>query len=842
MAVTAKFLADFASFTNAVEKADVQLKGMETSAGRVGKSLNAMVDSFSGRKLIQDATIAAEAVERIGGTSKLTASELSRVQGQAVEAAAKLRAMGLEVPPGIQRITDTVKATGSGLESMKGILGSVAGAFGIAFSVGAVVNFGRQVFATASRINDLSSQLGISTDAVQGFKYAAEQSGSSLDDVGTAITKMNVNLAGGDQATVQALRDAGLEFSEIRRKKPEDAFLAIADAIKDIPDPMTRSDVALQIFGRSAAKLLPGMTEGFRELSDSATKMSADTIKRLEAAEDTWDRVATNVTIWSGEVLAAVVKAFSQPPNESAYLQKWLDALHLDVREAKSQLSDLGRWLDTLRGKVEALKEPAGPQKPIGDPLGLSNISVDEMLRIGDALDKERDAANRAAEAHDRHATATAAAAKTIREFGVAVDQGMIPQVRRIGVDVPIATGHLTAFGDAVTKIQGLTKNGIIPDAPARLGVDVGLPVIPKAPPPLEPSFWQKLLNPSDKNHPLYSEANRLGMGVVDSLAQGIRSGDWKGAFKDIGNKVSSFLGSAIASGVNALVPGLGTMLEPIFGALISKIGGLFDRNKGRDIVKEFADSLGGFDSLHKQLNLLGDEGERLWIKLTQGVGRNNKDQAKAAVDEVTAALEAHKKKQEEVATAAEKVGNAESEAYKKAKDAISTLDREIQTLSDSIAGEAPEEFMGIVEQQTRARIDALTKERDTAAKTLEDLTGTLTDSVDEVAQAIRDIPKEIEIRIRTEFDGRPTPPTPGFALGGRVLPFSTGGRVPSATDTVPALLTPGEIVLNAAQQKTLAGAMAGQITIHVNGAGDPKAVADAIMLRLRREKRMQVA
>jgi hypothetical protein len=106
MAITGTFLADFSSFTSAVQRADVELRGMETSAGRVGQSLNRMVDNFSGRKIVQDATLAAEAVERIGGTSRLTENELRRVGATAQEAADKLRALGQDVPPGIQNIAD----------------------------------------------------------------------------------------------------------------------------------------------------------------------------------------------------------------------------------------------------------------------------------------------------------------------------------------------------------------------------------------------------------------------------------------------------------------------------------------------------------------------------------------------------------------------------------------------------------------------------------------------------------------------------------------------------------------------------------------------------------------
>jgi len=109
MAVTAKFLADFSDFSKAVKDAEVQLKGMETGAGKVTTSLNKMVDSLSGRKLVQDATLAAEAVERIGGVSKLTAGELQRLGSQADDAIAKLKAIGKDVPDGIQKIATAAK-------------------------------------------------------------------------------------------------------------------------------------------------------------------------------------------------------------------------------------------------------------------------------------------------------------------------------------------------------------------------------------------------------------------------------------------------------------------------------------------------------------------------------------------------------------------------------------------------------------------------------------------------------------------------------------------------------------------------------------------------------------
>lgn len=116
---------------------------------------------------------------------------------------------------------------------------------------------------------------------------------------------------------------------------------------------------------------------------------------------------------------------------------------------------------------------------------------------------------------------------------------------------------------------------------------------------------------------------------------------------------------------------------------------------------------------------------------------------------------------------------------------------------------------------------------------------------------------RQFVIRVRAEIEGLPSggivsgAATGGLVGRGRVIPFALGGPVfsPMGTDTVPAMLTPGEIVLNAAQQRRVAGAMGGSITLNVSvdaSGNDPDAVArkvsDAIMMKLRREQRLNVA
>lgn len=125
MAVTATFAANFSSFYTAVQKAEVQLKSFETGAGKVEKSLNRMTDQFSGRKVIQEAALMERAIAEVGGLSKLTQRELQGVGTKAQEAIAKMKAIGVVVPPGLQAIADKAKAASGGFQALVGVVGKL---------------------------------------------------------------------------------------------------------------------------------------------------------------------------------------------------------------------------------------------------------------------------------------------------------------------------------------------------------------------------------------------------------------------------------------------------------------------------------------------------------------------------------------------------------------------------------------------------------------------------------------------------------------------------------------------------------------------------------------------
>ena len=59
------FAADFEPFYTAVAKAETTLKSFESGAGKVGSSLDKMTNSFSGKKVLEEAALMERALEQL---------------------------------------------------------------------------------------------------------------------------------------------------------------------------------------------------------------------------------------------------------------------------------------------------------------------------------------------------------------------------------------------------------------------------------------------------------------------------------------------------------------------------------------------------------------------------------------------------------------------------------------------------------------------------------------------------------------------------------------------------------------------------------------------------------
>ncbi|MEP7304218.1 MAG: hypothetical protein ABJA98_01745 [Acidobacteriota bacterium] len=306
MAITGTFQADFSQFQAAVAAAETKLVSFETGSSKVTSALGRMETSLSGRKLIQDASLAVQAVENIGGVSKLTEAELQRLATQASAAADKMRAMGIEVPPGIQRIAGELKEVGTAASGSTSLLGGMAAQLTGMFTIGAVVAFGREVLAAGDTIMKMSDQTGIGTGEIQKLQYVAGQSGTSIESLVGAVQNLQLRLGDEGSGAAGALKKLNINFDDFKKLSAYEQMTQAAEGIKAIKDPTEQVTVAGALFGKTWKEILPAIKAGMQEVGDQAPIMADATVKSLDRVGDALAGAHQQATAWGGGVVLAI--------------------------------------------------------------------------------------------------------------------------------------------------------------------------------------------------------------------------------------------------------------------------------------------------------------------------------------------------------------------------------------------------------------------------------------------------------------------------------------------------------------------------------------------------------
>lgn len=440
MAITGTFTADFSSFQAAVEQANVTLNGFQSNSRVVETQLTKMSNALAGNKMIADATVMAEAVAKIGGVSRLTGDELTKLGAQAAAASEKMRALGLQVPENLQQIADAAKKAdgatttwSSSLSTLQGYLG----ALGIQATISGLISFAQGLFNDADALTRLSDQTAVGTETLQRFRVAGDDAGVTLEAMANGMNKLQRNLGEGKNSTVGALGDLHLQLSALRTLSPEQQFYAVADAIKKIKDPAEQVAAAVQLFGKSGAELLPVIKRGFEDVKDASAGMSKETVTALDDAGDAVGRFWRATKGVFGEALADVLtgttSAWRQLKSEiqelpaivgnDAVAHLWDDILppslpaDLDeiiaksdawaketkaIQEAMVELNAVGQgWYGTLQtidgATVEAIKyylDAGVAQDKLATAYGLTAAQV---KAVASAMKDEQDAAKQEA-------------------------------------------------------------------------------------------------------------------------------------------------------------------------------------------------------------------------------------------------------------------------------------------------------------------------------------------------------------------------------------------------------------------------------------------------------------
>jgi|688.fasta_scaffold11261_5 hypothetical protein len=168
---------------------------------------------------------------------------------------------------------------------------------GAMLAAGAGVVAATRSFANyADQIGDISQRTGLSTEAISELGYAAKLSGSSVEDLEKGFRTLQKGIGSG--SANKALEKLGLDPKSLAAMAPDEQFMAVADAIGSIADPAQKTSMAMALFGKAGANLIPMISGGRKELEamraearSLGVSMSGENVAAGAAFNDALDKL-----------------------------------------------------------------------------------------------------------------------------------------------------------------------------------------------------------------------------------------------------------------------------------------------------------------------------------------------------------------------------------------------------------------------------------------------------------------------------------------------------------------------------------------------------------------------
>jgi hypothetical protein len=206
---------------------------------------------------------------------------------------------------------------GRGIDTAVGkfnVMRGALAAIGVAFSIQAIAGFIRSSFELGSALAETAQQLGVSTRALQVYRYVGSQVGIQQEIMDRSLGKLNKTLgeaALGAERPRRALERFGFSLEEIRRGLTvEQVIPRLADGLSRITSSSQRAAVETLLFGRAGQALdtmLAGGSGQINELAAAAESLgiilSDEQIRRLDAAHDKYEKLKT---VLSARIAGAV--------------------------------------------------------------------------------------------------------------------------------------------------------------------------------------------------------------------------------------------------------------------------------------------------------------------------------------------------------------------------------------------------------------------------------------------------------------------------------------------------------------------------------------------------------
>lgn len=263
---------------------------------------------------------------------------------------------------GFDQVAKSAGAFGTSIKSLGNevfSLGLRLGGMGLAGYL-AFQSLIRGTLEAGARLGDVSEQTGLSTEALQKWRFAAEQSGSSADALDKSLVKFSQTLGKARSGSGELVTMLGTESDFLKRLTAMDdtneAFAFFIEQLGSVPNDANRLTLAMAAFGRSGAEMV-NLSKKTRSQREEMFKMRAEmgliTDEQARAMGALNDQIGSLETLF-GQIKSDIIADFL--PNIAAFADG-LRAFFTENRgEIRAFLAQFREFLPTAQDVGDGLR------------------------------------------------------------------------------------------------------------------------------------------------------------------------------------------------------------------------------------------------------------------------------------------------------------------------------------------------------------------------------------------------------------------------------------------------------------------------------------------------------
>jgi hypothetical protein len=270
---------------------------------------------------------------------------------------------------GFNSVNKNINTTQSAMKKL-------AGAFAGVFAVRQIVNFANETLALADSIGKVADSIGVQTEFLQRYQFAAQQSGLTTEEFNKGMQNFTKMVGQAQLRTSEAgrsLQKLGVQVKNTDGsiRSSEDVFIDLFEALDGVGSQFEKNAILADLMGRAGVKLAvmgKDGAEAMKELAASATGIiPEESIRQAEIFNDTMNELKRATLLPLQQVVIATSNTF-------------LDLLDtIGLIERKKTIPLLEEELAGLETQLKRTQTAAGfgMQGTITDLLGLTTGDVE---------------------------------------------------------------------------------------------------------------------------------------------------------------------------------------------------------------------------------------------------------------------------------------------------------------------------------------------------------------------------------------------------------------------------------------------------------------------------------